>query len=136
MSKSVVIIDDSEFISDLLRDFFAQTLEFSVLGTGSNGMQAVTLYRQHRPDLLTMDLTMPVKDGRTALREILAEFPEARVLIISSQVGSPMLECMKIGAAGYVEKPLRLDDEEFVVDFKAAVDEALKRKPGGAAPRP
>lgn len=126
MTRSVVIIDDSEFITDLLKEFFASKLEFNVLDTGANGVQAVSLYRRHRPDLLTMDLTMPVKDGKTALREILAEFPGARVLVISSQVGPTMLECLKLGAAGYIEKPLRLDEEEFVSDFEATVEDAFK----------
>ena len=130
--SNVVIVDDSEFITELLGDFFAQQLGFQVAATGSNGMHAVSLYRKHHPDLITLDLTMPVKDGKTAIREILAEFPRARILVISSQVGPPMLECMRIGAAGYVEKPLRLDDEEFIADFKSAVDDAMK--PGQIPP--
>ena len=125
MQRTVVIVDDSTFMADLLGGFFKDKLGFRVLATGGNGVQAVALYRQHRPDLITMDLTMPVKDGKDALKEILAEFPAARVLMITSQLGPTIIECLKLGAAGYVEKPLQLDDPQFVEEFAATVAGAL-----------
>jgi two-component system chemotaxis response regulator CheY len=128
-SRTVVIVDDSAFMVDLLGEFFRESLKFEILATGNNGAQAVSLYRRHQPGLLTVDLTMPVKDGLTALKEILGEFPEAKVLVISSQIGPPMLECLKLGAAGYIEKPLRMDEEDFVEDFIATVEDALAGKP-------
>lgn len=112
-------------MTDLLSAFFADKLGFRVLATGCNGNQAVALYERHRPDLLTIDLTMPVKDGKAALMEILSAHPEARVLLITSQVGSQVVECLKLGASGYVEKPLQLDDPEFVEEFIATVNGAL-----------
>jgi two-component system chemotaxis response regulator CheY len=125
MGRSIVIIEDSPFMADLLGAFFEDKLGFRVLATGTNGMQAVSLFKQHRPDLLTMDLVMPIKDGKTALQEILAEHPEARILMITSQMGPPIVECLKLGAAGYVEKPLQFDDARFVEDFSATVAHAL-----------
>jgi two-component system chemotaxis response regulator CheY len=112
-------------MADLLGAFFEDRLGFRVLATGTNGMQAVSLFRQHRPDLITMDLVMPIKDGKTALQEILAEHPEARILMITSQMGPPIVECLKLGAAGYVEKPLQFDDPRFVEEFSATVACAL-----------
>lgn len=126
MPKTVVIVDDSPFMADLLGGFFRDNLGFRVLATGNNGIQAVAMYKQHRPDLITMDLTMPVKDGKEALKEIRAEFPEARVLMITSQIGPPVVECLKLGASGYVEKPLQLDDPRFVEEFSATVAGALQ----------
>lgn len=128
MEQTVVIIDDSTFMADLLYAFFTDTLKLRVVATGSNGFQAVSLYKQHRPDLLTMDLTMPVKDGKTALSEILGEFPDASILMITSQLGPSVIECLKMGAAGYVEKPLQFQSQEFVEKFTETVNLALSRK--------
>jgi DNA-binding NarL/FixJ family response regulator len=68
---------------------------------------------------------MPVKDGKEALADIIREFPAARVLIISALSGSTVLECIKMGAKGYIEKPLRFDDEEFRKDFTQTLEEAF-----------
>lgn len=125
VKKSIVIVDDSSFMADLLGGFFEDQLGFRVLATGTNGIQAVSLYKQHRPDLMTIDFTMPVKDGKTALKEILAEHPEARILMVTSQMGQQIIDCLKLGAAGYVEKPLRFDSPQFVEDFIATVKAAV-----------
>lgn len=127
MKRKVVIVDDSKFLLVALKDYFqeGQLGEYEVVATGSNGVQAVDLYRRHRPDLLTLDITMPVKDGKAALAEILKEFPSARVLMISALTGSTMLECIKMGAKGYIEKPLRFEDEEFRKDFLATLEEVF-----------
>lgn len=129
MPKTVVIVDDSKFQIMQLSRFFSETLGFTVAATGENGAEAVELYRTHKPDLLTLDLTMPKLDGRGAITEILREFPEARILVISAVKGPLLLDCLALGAKSYVEKPLRLDKEDFVRDFKASVGEIL------AAPR-
>jgi two-component system chemotaxis response regulator CheY len=123
--KTVVVVDDSPFVADLLGGFFEDKMGFRVAATGTNGIQAVALYKQHRPDLLTLDLTMPVKDGKTALKEILAEHPEARILMITSLMGPPIVECLKLGAAGYVEKPIQFDNPQFMEEFMATVNRAL-----------
>jgi two-component system chemotaxis response regulator CheY len=126
MPNSVVIVDDSKFQILQLGKFFAEGMGFTVAATGENGEEAVELYRAHRPDLLTMDLTMPKLDGRGALTQILQEFPAARILVISAVKGPLLLDCLSIGAKSYVEKPLRFDKEDFVRDFKATVEEILR----------
>ena len=127
MKRKVIIVDDSKFLLRALQDYFQEggIGDYEVVANGSNGVQAVELYRRHRPDLMTLDITMPVKDGKEALGEILAEFPSARVLIISALTGSNVLECVKMGAKGYVEKPLRFEDEEFRKDFIQTLEEAF-----------
>ncbi|HLP40234.1 MAG TPA: response regulator [Fibrobacteria bacterium] len=132
MKRSVVIVDDSQFLQGAIRDFFQQGQigDYEVVAVGSNGAHAVELYRRHKPDLLTLDLTMPVKDGKTALTEIRQEFPDARILVISALSGPAVLECMKLGAKGYVEKPLLFDDEEFCKDFAQTLEEAFAVRPG------
>jgi two-component system, chemotaxis family, chemotaxis protein CheY len=125
MPHSVVIVDDSSFQTLQLGRFFADSMGFTVAATGENGEEAVELYRRHKPDLITMDLTMPKLDGRGALTQILEEFPGARVLVISAVKGPLLLDCLALGAKSYVEKPLRFDKEDFVRDFKATIGEIL-----------
>lgn len=125
MPHSVVIVDDSSFQTLQLGRFFADSMGFTVAATGENGEEAVELYRKHKPDLITMDLTMPKLDGRGALTEIIKEFPDARVLVISAVKGPLLLDCLSLGAKSYIEKPLRFDKEDFVRDFKATIGEIL-----------
>lgn len=125
MPHSVVIVDDSSFQTLQLGRFFSETMGFTVSATGENGEEAVELYRAHKPDLITMDLTMPKLDGRGALTQILEEFPAARVLVISAVKGPMLLDCLALGAKSYIEKPLRFDKEDFVRDFKATIGEIL-----------
>lgn len=125
MDRTVVIVDDSKFQTMQLGRFFEDAMGFKVLASGENGEEAVSLYRAHKPDLITMDLTMPKLDGRGALAEILGEFPTARILVISAVKGPLLLDCLALGAANYIEKPLRFDKEEFVRDFKSTVEDIL-----------
>lgn len=125
MSKRVVIVDDSGFLAKQIKDFFEKQMGFEVIAIGKDGNEAVSLYKEHKPDLMTMDLTMPNKDGKTAIAEILQEFPDARIVVVSAVKGNTMLECMKLGARGYVEKPLKFAEAIFVEDFKRSIEEAL-----------
>lgn len=125
MDRSVVIVDDSKFQTMQLGRFFAEVMGFRVAASGENGEEAVELYRTHKPDLITMDLTMPKLDGRGALAQILQEFPDANVLVISAVKGPLLLDCLTLGAKSYIEKPLRFDKEDFIRDFKATVAEIL-----------
>lgn len=110
-----------------MQEYFQEVMDFEVVATGVNGVQAVDLYRRFQPDLICLDLTMPVKDGQTALTEILAEFPAARALIISAVGGPSILQCMKLGAKAYLEKPFRLEDEDFRKDFRQTLLEIFAK---------
>jgi two-component system chemotaxis response regulator CheY len=128
MSKTVIVVDDSKFLIKQIVDFFEKQLGFAVLGTGNDGNEAIELYKKHKPDLITLDITMPNKDGMDAMKDIIKEFPDANILMISAVRGSAMLECMSSGAKGYVEKPLKFADGEFVNDFKETVNEIFNQK--------
>lgn len=125
MSKSVVVVDDSKFLVNQIVQFFENELGYTVVATGSDGNDAVDLYDEHQPDLITLDITMPNKDGQQAMEEIISKYPIAKVLMISAVRGDAMLECMAGGAKGYVEKPLKFNNEEFVTDFKDSVEEVF-----------
>jgi two-component system, chemotaxis family, chemotaxis protein CheY len=125
MSKRIVIVDDSLFLIKQLSDFMEEVMGYTVVGSGSDGNQAVALYREHKPDLITLDITMPNKDGMEALEEILAEFPDANIMMISAIRGQEMTKCIKTGAKAYMEKPLLFNDDQFVRDFKASLAEVF-----------
>ncbi len=126
MSKRILIADDSGFLAKKMKEFFETKLNYEVLAIAKDGNEAVAAYKEHEPDLVTMDLTMPNKDGKTAIVEILEEFPDAKILVVSAVKGNTMLECMKIGAKGFVEKPLKFSEEVFVADFIESIEEALE----------
>lgn len=129
MERTVVLVDDSIFQTQQLSRFFKDTMNFTILATGENGEDAVELYRKHKPDILTLDLTMPKLDGRGALLQILEEFPEAKILVISAVKGPLLLDCLSLGAKSYIEKPLKFDKAEFVKDFQATLAEILESTP-------
>ena len=119
----MVIVDDSKFLLRQITEFFEQQLGFSVVATGCDGNDAVELYRKFKPDLITLDISMPNRSGADAMKCILSEFPEAKILMISAVRGNTMLQCMCDGAMGYIEKPLKLGDAEFTRDFKETIEE-------------
>jgi two-component system chemotaxis response regulator CheY len=128
MSRRVVIVDDSQFIIKTLTEFFTEKMNYKVVGTGRDGNEAIALYRQHLPDLLTLDVTMPNKDGYDATRELIAEFPTANILVISALHGDYILDCLTAGAKGYIKKPLKFHEPLFVEDFQQTLSAVLGDK--------
>ncbi len=126
MSKTVVVVDDSKFLVKQIVQFFESEMGFSVIATGNDGNDAIELYTKHKPDLITLDITMPNKDGQQALEEILEKDASATVLMISAVRGDTMLECMATGAKGYIEKPLKFKNSDFVEDFKDTIREVFE----------
>lgn len=105
MSHAVLIVDDADFMRDILREI-VQDLGWNVAGEAADGAQAVALYRQQRPDLVLLDITMPGMDGNEALKAILAFDPEARVVMITA-LGQKeqVLAAIKLGARDFIIKP-------------------------------
>jgi len=105
----VLIVDDAAFMRKMLSDVLAKD-GHEVVGEGANGTEAVAQYQSLRPDIMTLDITMPEKDGLTALREILSMEPAAKVVMCSA-LGqeSKVLEAIKAGAKDFVVKPFQPD---------------------------
>jgi two-component system chemotaxis response regulator CheY len=105
----VLIVDDAAFMRKVLADALAEG-GHEVVGEAADGNEAVELYRELRPDVTTLDITMPEKDGMAALREILGLDPAARVIMCSA-LGqeSKVLESIKAGARDFVVKPFQTD---------------------------
>ncbi len=127
MSKSVIIVDDSIFAMRTLTDFFTEVMEFEVVATGENGTEAVELYEKYKPDLLVLDLIMPVMDGIEALEAIKKCHPDASVIVVTAMRDSEELQkSIELGASGYIEKPLRFNKPEYKELFKKRINDALK----------
>ena len=81
--KRLLVVDDALFMRKLICGVAAEA-GWEVVGEAGNGAEAVSLYQQHRPDLVTMDLVMPVMGGLEALRQIRAVDPEAKVVVVTA----------------------------------------------------
>jgi two-component system, chemotaxis family, chemotaxis protein CheY len=103
----VLVVDDSPIISRKLI-MMMELLGYRVVKTVENGLEAIAAYREHKPDLVTMDITMPEMDGIAATRAIKREFPDANIIMVTSHGQEKMvLESLKAGAKGYVLKPFQ-----------------------------
>ena len=105
MARTLMIVDDSIVIRRLIaRSVSGPDVE--VVGTADNGVEALELFRNHRPELVTMDITMPEMDGLTCVRELLKIDPDTRILVVSALADKPTaVEALKRGALGYLTKP-------------------------------
>src|SRR5258705_3845993 len=108
--RRVLIVDDALFMRNTLRDIFT-TAGFAVAGEADDGVQAVNLFRELKPDLVTMDIVMPYKSGIDATREIVQHDPGA-VVIMCSALGqeSLVMEAIQTGATYIIAEPFRGDD--------------------------
>lgn len=122
---SVVVVDDSEYLAQQIARFM-QSNGFTVKGIGHDGFQGFQLYKENQPDFITLDLTMPNKDGRECLVDILSYDVNARVLVISALTDkSIILHCLEVGAKAFQEKPLRFRDAHFCEDFLDTIQSVL-----------
>jgi len=105
MIKNILLVDDSPIIHSLLR----KTLEkhgYRICGDARNGREAVEMYKELRPDLTFMDITMPVMDGLEALKAIKQIDPNARIIMLSAMGDDEMIEqAVSLGADIFLKKP-------------------------------
>ena len=102
---SILIADDHEVVRSGLAAIFGFQKDFSVVAEAKNGEEAIRLAKRHQPDVVVLDLVMPVRDGVEATHEIVAAVPTARVLILTTFATSADLQrALDAGAAGAVSK--------------------------------
>jgi two-component system, chemotaxis family, chemotaxis protein CheY len=103
----VLVVDDAAFMRKVVSDALASG-GHEVIGEAGNGTEAVRRYQELSPELTTLDITMPEKDGLAALAEIMAIDPAARVLMCSA-LGqeTKVIESIKLGAKDFVVKPFQ-----------------------------
>ena len=101
----ILCIDDHPLVRKGLASIIAQQSDMQLIAEGENGEQAIRLFRQHRPDVTLMDLRMPVMDGIGAVQEIRQEFPEARIIALTSYDGDQdIYRALEAGVRGYLLK--------------------------------
>ena len=105
----VLVVDDAAFMRKMVSDALA-TGGHEVVGEASDGVEAIARFQELKPDLMTLDITMPEKDGLSALADIIGTDPSARVVMCSA-LGqeSKVLEAIKLGAKDFVVKPFKPD---------------------------
>lgn len=103
---SVLIVDDNDIMRSLLRGLLRAEKEYEVVGEARNGEAAVDLVRKLQPQIVCMDVMMPIMTGIDALREIRVEFPETAVVMITGNASTENVqESIENGAAGFIVKP-------------------------------
>lgn len=109
MAKRILIVDDAIFMRMKLKDILEKS-GFEVVAEAQNGVEAIEKYKQEKPDLVTMDITMPEMDGVTALKAIKQLDPSAKVIMCSAMGQQSMvMDAIQSGASDFIVKPFEND---------------------------
>ena len=126
MAATILIVDDAAFMRSMLKRIL-EDAGFEIVGEAVNGREAVQLYEELNPDLVTMDMVMPEMGGMEALQAIRGRDHKAKVVIVSAvDQRENLLEAIRSGATEYIVKPF---DESRVMK---AVRRALGQSPATA----
>ncbi len=130
---SVMLVDDHSIMRDLLRDALENTGEFHVVAQAADGKEALGMVQEVVPDVIVMDVIMPVMDGIEACREITELLPDTRVLMLTaSNEQDAIVRSIAAGATGYLQK---YSGKEQLLATLREVAEGEFRIPGDAARR-
>jgi DNA-binding NarL/FixJ family response regulator len=117
----VLIVDDHSVVREGLRMFFARDPDLEVVGEAANGAEAIQQARQLRPNVVVMDLVMPVLDGIAAIRAIRNELPEIEVLVLASVLErASVVEAIRAGAISYLLKDTQAAELRTAIKVAAA----------------
>jgi len=127
----VLVVDDSAFMRKVLTDILSDTSKIEVVGTAKNGQDALEQIRILKPDIVTLDVEMPVMDGITALKHIVNEFKIPVVMLSSlTQAGADLtIEALEIGAVDFITKPtsiFKINTDEIKNSLIEKIMEASK----------
>lgn len=109
MSAKLLLVDDAPIIRLKLKNILTSA-GFEVVAEAGNGVEALKMYKQHSPDLVTMDIVMPEKDGLGALADILEYDAKAKVIMVTAiDQRDSLTKAIQIGALDYIVKPFEND---------------------------
>lgn len=113
---TVMVVDDALFMRAFISKLFEEW-GFTVVAQASNGKKAVALFRELQPDIVTMDLTMPVMTGLEASKHIMNEFPNAKIVMITA-LGQQrhIKEALTYGVKDFIVKPFKPEELKRIVD--------------------
>jgi two-component system chemotaxis response regulator CheY len=107
VGQTVLVCDDAIFMRTMIADILGQA-GYDVVGEAESGAQAVQRYRELKPDLVTMDIVMPDMGGIEAVREIVRQDPDARILMCSAMGQQALVvEAIQAGAKDFIVKPFQ-----------------------------
>jgi len=103
----VMIVDDSRFMRLTLRNMLEHEGKYEVIGEADNDVSAVAKYKELKPDVVTMDIIMPIESGLRAVKEIVEFDPNAKIIMVSAMGQEKIVEeAINLGAKGFVVKPI------------------------------
>lgn len=112
----VLIVDDSRTSRKILKGIL-ESEGYDVIGEATNGQEGYDKYAELKPDVVTMDITMPVLDGISALKKIKGDFPEAKIVMVTAAgQKTKMVEAIRSGANEFVAKPFEPENLKAVID--------------------
>jgi DNA-binding NarL/FixJ family response regulator len=127
----ILTVDDHPLLRKGIAALVNAELDLKLVAEASNGKEAIDAFRSHQPDVTLMDLQMPEVDGLEAIETIRREFPEARIIVLTTYSGdTQVLRALKAGARGYVLKGLV---HKELLDAIRAVHAGQKRIPSEIA---
>lgn len=108
--KKILIVDDAMFMRTMIKNILKDSDEFLVIAEAENGLEAIEKYKEHSPDIVTLDITMPEMDGLEALKSIMTMDSGAQIIMCSAMGQQGMvLDAIKNGAKDFVVKPFQAD---------------------------
>ncbi len=143
----VLVVDDSPIMRKILVDLLSKDPQIEVVDTAKNGKEAIEKTRKLLPDVITLDIEMPVMDGLTALKILRREFPNIKVIMFSSltQEGAKAtIEALSLGAFDFVPKPssksfiesMKKIESDLIPKIKAAASRIISPRPTPVIPKP
>jgi len=129
----LMVIDDQAVVRQGFVSLIKTVPDMEIVGEGSNGQEAVDLFRQLRPDITLMDLRMPALSGAEAIRQIRSEFPAARIIVLTTFDGDEdIYRAVQAGAQGYLLKDMFFEELEAAI---RKVHAGARLIPGSVAER-
>ena len=129
----IIVVDDQAVVRQGFVSLIGTVADMRVIAQGTNGREAVALYREHRPDVVLMDLRMPEMGGVEAISAIRREFSDAKVIVLTTYDGDEdIYRSLQAGAQGYLLKDMFFEELESAI---RAVHAGGRKIPGVVAER-
>lgn len=123
----ILIVDDSKFMAKGMKAIL-EKMDFDVCAIAHDGYEGIAEFRNHSPDVVLLDITMPNKDGLECLQEIRAMDGDARVVMLSAVHDEDVVQrCIASGAVSFLQKPIRPSSPSDLSRLQESVEEAVSK---------